>query len=86
MSAFDNATKIHCFRDVYEEFVEEIPHDTAYGKKITLIHYFYANLILRVQIWKSEILYEMVFAVFIHCLRLLSFTMRDGLLKESGEY
>ena len=47
MSAFDNTTKMDWSRDVYEDFEEEIPQDapTPYGKKVTLIHYFNANLI-----------------------------------------
>ena len=46
MSAFDNFTKLDWCRDVYEEFEEEIPQDAPmpYGKKVTLIHYFDANL------------------------------------------
>jgi hypothetical protein len=55
MSAFDNATKLDWSRDVYEEFEEEIPHDAPkpYGKKVTLIHYFDANLMHDVLSGKS---------------------------------
>ena len=55
MSAFDNITKLDWSRDVYGAFEEEIPQDAAppYGKQITLIHYFNANLMHNVLSGKS---------------------------------
>ena len=46
MSQFDNKTNFDWSNTVYGDHTEELPHDapTPLGKRITLTHYFDANL------------------------------------------
>ena len=46
LSEFDSHTKTDWSKDVYEEFSEEIPEDAPepLGRKVTLVHWFDANL------------------------------------------
>jgi hypothetical protein len=46
LSQLDGATEVDWSKDVYEDLFEDIPHDAPIplGKKVTLIHWFDANL------------------------------------------